>query len=941
MAITVTFNGASLKRPGSYSKTVIDLGGNFPISPVGVVGIIGEASRGKPGSAELIAGNVFTAAQNTVVRDKYGPGSQIADAASLAFNPSNDGQIVNGANNVYIYKTNASTQASVVIPTAYGVGLANEYGEGGNLVSLAVEQSTAESLPSVSGLHYLPSSVASAASDFQAAANGISKMDLGIIASYAAAAGGPDAFVTAAAALSGVAASGGVSASLFAGTGITSELTVANASGVSSFVLAVAGSFGVVNIGDIFVISGLSTASFNGIYLCTVASTITTISGIKLKDLATNAVTLPVPGTEVFAAANTASRAFTSMAISVDVAQVQEQGASLQLSFLNNRIYGGVARNILSSAIGSVGTIAFGNAGQSFASVTVTITGGTWIDMPQAGDLIWILPDSQLASGVNNCGAYYVTSASSTTVTMVKVDQTVGTYTQVSAVTITPAGVSTDLRCFQKAQNTPNYAGTISSAAEEKAVFTINNTRDQIVETSDEIGGRVIMSIGYANAAATAAVIAVNKTTKRLTSVITGVSSVDLNVNLLQYPTLSALVSYINAQPGYAAAVNSAYANMSPLDIDEVSSLGILSLSNSPAAVPGRVKRDCQDVKDFFAASTAMSATITATRGLPDAISQTFLAGGIIGATSSMSILAALDEFEKVRINTVVPLFSRDASQDIVESITDASSTYLIDSVHAAVKSHCILMSNTKNRSERHCVLAYRGSYADAKVKAATLSSFRAQLVIQDVKALSTNGSSVWMQPHMLATLVGGMRSGAVVGLPLTFKFFNVTGIRQTVNPLASVPTDVVIDFEPRTQYDDAIDAGITFLEAPASGGFRMVVDNTTYSKDDNWVYNRMATLHAADVVVYDFRTRLENSIVGSRNTDWTATGIKSLCESLLTGYKNQGLLGSTTEAPNGFKDLTVTVSGNTVSIDVTIILVEGIDFVLATVNLQRSSAVA
>ena len=941
MAITVTFAGATIRKPGSYSRTIIDLGGNFPISPVGVIGIIGEASRGKPGSAELISGNVFSAAQNTVIRDKYAPGSQIADAASLAFNPSNDGQIQNGANNVYIYKTNASTQSSVVIPTAYGVGLANEWGEGGNLVSLAVEQSTAESLPSISNLHYLPSSVGSSASDFQASACGIAKLNLGIIAGYAAAAGGPDAFVTAAAALTGIGASGGVSSALFAGTGNTSTLTAANATGVTSFVLAVAGTFGVVSIGDLFVMSSLATGSFNGVYLCTTASTATTISGIKLKDLATNAITLPVPGTETLSAANTTSRAFTSMTITTDVAQVQAQGASLQLSFLNNRVYGGAARNSLSAAIGSVGTIAFGNAGQSFASVTVTLTGGTWIEMPVAGDLLWILPDSQLAATTNNCGSYYVTSATPTTVTMVKVDQTAGVYTQVPAVIITPAGVLADVRCFAGAQATPNFAGVIASQAEANVVFTVNNTRDQVVETSDMTGGRVIMSMGYANASATAAVVSINHTTKRLTTVVTGVSGVALNINLLQYPTIVALVSYINAQPGYIASVDSAFANMSPLDMDEVSGLGILSLSNSPAAAPGRIKRDLHDVKDFFASSAAMSATITATRGLPSAFTQTFLAGGIIGATSSMSILAALDEFEKVRMNTVVPLFSRDAALDIVEGLTDASSTYLIDSIHAAVKSHCVLMSNTKNRSERHCVLAYRGSYANSKIKAATLSSFRTQLVIQDVKALSTSGNSVWMQPHMLAVLVGGMRSGAVVGLPLTFKFFNVSGIRQTNSALASVPTDVIIDFEPRTQYDDAIDAGITFLEAPAAGGFRMVVDNTTYSKDDNWVYNRMATLHAADVVTYDFRTRLENAIVGSRNTDWTAVSIRALCETLLTGYKGQGLLGSTTAAPNGFSGLTVSVNGNTVTIDVTVVLTEGIDYIFSTITLSRNTSAA
>lgn len=941
MAITVSFNGATIRKPGSYSKTIIDLGGNFPISPVGVVGLIGEAPRGKPGNAEIIQNNVFTGGQLSALRDKYGPGSQIADACSLAFNPSNDGQIVNGAQAIYPYKTNASTQASVVIPTSYGVGYAREYGEGGNLIALTSEQSTAESLPELANLHYLPSSVASGASDFQASSNGVSKLSFGVIAAYAAAAGGPDEFVAAANLLSGIGANGGVSTALFAGTGVTTELSAANANGITTFTIAVAGTLGAVAIGDIFVVSGLATASFNGVYLCTTASTSSMVSGVKLKDLATNAITIPVPGTETFAAANTASRAFTSLAVSTDVSQAQEQGASLQLSFLNNRVYGGVARSILSSAIGNVGTIKFGNAGQSFASVTVTIAGGTWIDMPLAGDIIWILPDSQLAALAANCGAYYVTASSPTTVTMTKVDQTAGTYTQVTAATITTAGVTADLRCFKRAQNTPNYAGVIASAAEEKRVFTIDNTRDSIIETSDEIGGKVAFRIGYANASATAAACSINQTTKRLTTAITGVSSVDLNINLLQYPTLQALASYISAQTGYKAEVDAQYANLNPTALDEVSALGILSLASSPVAVAGRVKKDRQDVKDFFAESAIMEAAVTATRGLPDAFAKTFLAGGIVGATSALSVLAALDEFEKVRINTIVPLFSRDASFDIIEGKTDAASTYLIDSIHAAVKSHCALMSNTRNRSERHCVLAYRGAYADVKDKAAALSSFRAQLVFQDVKAASTDGNSVWMQPHMLASLVAGMRSGAVVGLPLTFKFFNISGLRHTTSALDEVPEDVVIDFEPRTQYDDAIDSGLTFLENPASGGFRMVVDNTTYTKDDNWVYNRMATLHASDVVAYDFRTRLENAIVGRRNTDFTVVSIRSLCEELLTGYKGQGLLGSTATAPNGFSNLSVQLNGNSVIIDVTVVLVEGIDFVLSTITLKRNTSAA
>jgi hypothetical protein len=939
MAITVSFNGATIRKPGSYSKTIIDLGGNFPIAPVGVIGLIGEAPRGRPGSAELIANNVYTAGQMTVLRDKYGPGSQLADAASLAFNPSNDGAIANGAQAAYLYKTNGSTQASALIPTGYGVAKALEYGEGGNLSALSIEESTAEVLPSLSNVHYLPSTVASGASDYQASANGGTKQNFGVIAAYAAAAGGPDEFVAAAAALTNIFASGGTSAALFTGTSNTTELTAANSLGETTFTISAgSGSIATCAAGNLFVLSGVGTATFNGVYLCTVASTATTISGLKLKDLGANTVTAPVPGTDIFAGPNTASRSFTKLSISTDTAQAQAQGASLQLSFLNNQVYGGTAKASLSSSIGNVGTIRLAG---SFAAATVTITGGTWLQQPQVGDLCWILPDSQLAASNANCGAYYVTGATQSTVSLTKVDQGAGTFTAVTAVTISAAGVDKNLRVFTKAQSTPNYAGVIGSAAESKRIFTIENTRDAIVETSDETGGLVAFKMGYGNGSATAATCSINQSTKRLTTAITGVASVDLNINLLQYPTLSALVGYINAQPGYKAEVDSTYANLSPLRLDDVSALGILSLGATPVAAPGRVKKDKADVSAVFEQSSILEATITASRGLPTVLAKVFLAGGITGFTAAAAIVAALDEFEKVRINTIVPLFSRDASVDIAESTTDASSSYMIDSIHAAVKSHCTLMSNTRNRSERHCVLAFRGAYTDAKAKASALSSFRAQLVFQDVKALSTDGNAVWMQPHMLAALTSGMRSGAQVGLPLTFKFFNVSGVRHTQSPLAEIPEDVVIDFEPRTQYDDAIDAGLTFLESPSSGGFRCVVDNTTYTKDDNWVYNRMATLHAADVVAFDFRTRLENAIVGARNTDWTAVSIRALCESLLTGYKGQGLLGSTATAPNGFSNLSVQLNGNTVLVDVTVILVEGIDFVLSTITLKRNTSEA
>lgn len=939
MAITVSFNGATIRKPGSYSKTIIDLGGNFPLSPIGVVGLIGEAPRGKPGSEEIMANNVFNGGQMAALRDKYGPGSQLADACGLAFSPSNDGAIVNGAQAIYPYKTNASTQAQIVLED-YGIVYAREYGQDGNLVALTIEESTQEALPKLESLHYLPSS--GATGSFGLSVNGSSALNPGIISGYSDIAGGADELVNKISLLPDLAASGGERTALWVNTDNTTELSASNSNGVTTFVISGGVSpseFSLVEAGDIFVIAGLATSGFNGVFLCTVASVPSTITGVKLKDLSSNVVTLPLAAVESFAASNSASCSFKKLDISCLASAVDEQGSSLQIQTPANRVYGGLQKTLLSASIGNVGTIRL--SGASFSSVTVSITGGTWIQVPQAGDTVWILPDSQLAAGGDNCGSYYVTSATASTITMSKADQGVGYYTSIAAETITDEGVASNLRCFARAQATPNYAGAIAAQAESKRVFTFENTRDELTESSDETGGRVAFKLGYGNAGASAATVSINQTTKRLTTNVTGVSDVNLNVNLLQYATLASLAGYLNAQPGYKAEVDAVYANMSPLDLDQVSGVGILSLTQDPVAPCARIKRDRADVKQMFEESSIVEATLTAKRGLPSSQQKAFLEGGIVGATSAAAIVAALDAFEKLRINTIVPLFSRDAALDISEDKTDASSTYLIDSVHAAVKSHCALMSNTKNRSERHCVLAYRGSYADAKTKAANLSSFRSQLVFQDVLGLSTDGQAKWMQPHMLAALVAGMRSGAVVGLPLTFKFFNISGLRHTTSPLDEVPEDVVIEFEPRTQYDDAIDSGLTFLEQPASGGFRMVVDNTTYTKDDNWVYNRMATLHAADVVAYDFRTRLENAIVGARNTDVTAVSIRSLCESLLNGYRGQGLLGGTADAPNGFTNLSVQLNGNTVVIDVTVILVEGIDFVLSTITLKRNTSAA
>ena len=87
MAINVSFNGATIYKPGAYSKINIDLSGGFALGPVGLIAIFGESTRGRPGSEETdIAKNVFTANSLNEARNKYGTGP-LVDALNFLFSP--------------------------------------------------------------------------------------------------------------------------------------------------------------------------------------------------------------------------------------------------------------------------------------------------------------------------------------------------------------------------------------------------------------------------------------------------------------------------------------------------------------------------------------------------------------------------------------------------------------------------------------------------------------------------------------------------------------------------------------------------------------------------------------------------------------------------------------------------------------------------------------
>jgi hypothetical protein len=481
-------------------------------------------------------------------------------------------------------------------------------------------------------------------------------------------------------------------------------------------------------------------------------------------------------------------------------------------------------------------------------------------------------------------------------------------------------------------------AGLVTAAVEPSCALTLKNNRDLITE-EDTLGGDIVLSIGCDASDATAAKVTIDA--NKIDLVITGGTSAGTNsFYKTSYPTVLDLVTGINLLTNWTASISDALFNsVSTTWLDRVTDVGALSVAGNK---PARIKKDSGEIRNFF--SLASSANLTASTntyvGLPDAIVETSLTNGAKGATSTAAVTAAFEAFTKIRVNHVVPLFSRDATDDISDSLTDASSTYTIDGIHQALKTHLSLMATTKKRSERQGYPSYKAAYTACKTKAADLNDARCQLEIQDVRQVDSQGTIKWFQPYALSCMIAGARSGSPIGTPMTGKYMNCSGLRHTAQAMTTAEEDIVLDFDPSTQYDDAIKAGITFLESPETGGYKIVVDNTTYGKDDHWVYNRANVLYAADILTYDFRKKMEDIYVGVKN-NLSVTMVKNTAASILRTYLAQGITVSTSDAPQGFKDLTIELDGNIIRPKVTVKLVEGIDFILSEITIQRATASA
>lgn len=458
--------------------------------------------------------------------------------------------------------------------------------------------------------------------------------------------------------------------------------------------------------------------------------------------------------------------------------------------------------------------------------------------------------------------------------------------------------------------------GTTISSAEPEVQLDITR-QDISLNESFNISADIAFTIGYEGTTATATI-----TDTALTTTVTGGAGANLTLDLADYTTLRDLADYINSQTGYTAEAVSEYSQKSPTELDDVTAAGICS--TGAGEQPGRIKRAAKAFSDTANTSARLSFTATATSGLPDAMTvPEFLSGGDTGSTSSANIISALTAAEAINVNFVLPLFSRDAADDITDSLTDSASTYSIDSIHAATKNHVLKMSTAKIKRHRQGALSYWGTYAESKTKAGTAANARLTMTMQRSSQVDSAGATTSFLPwHTSAIAVGMQTAGfykAIIG-----KFANVITFED--------PTG--FDSGNPGQIEDAIESGLLFLEKLITGNV-WTSDQTTYGRDTNFVYNSMQAMYTGDLVSLDLTAAFQRAFVGQSLADVSAaTGI-SFIASKMDAYRKQKLIAPSADAPLGFKDPKVTITAPVMRVSVGIKLATAILFV--PINIEFS----
>ncbi len=463
----------------------------------------------------------------------------------------------------------------------------------------------------------------------------------------------------------------------------------------------------------------------------------------------------------------------------------------------------------------------------------------------------------------------------------------------------------------------------MSVSAAEPAIELQVIRSDISANESFDIQNAVALQIGYQGTAASLTI-----TDTALTTSVTGGSGANLAINLAEFATMSDLVDYINGQTGYSAAVVASQAQRRPAELDDVSGVDIASTGANLR--PGRIHRGAYNFINQIAQSTLVDAEPLLYAGVPTPMSiPQFLAGGAKGSTTAADIVDAVAALEGIQVNMIVPLISRDASEDIADGLTESGSTYTIEAVNALIKSHCIKMSTPKLKRNRIAFLSKEDTFANDIAHAQEIAHYRCSMSVQKARQISSDGVSTSYQPWMTATVAAGMQAAGLYK-SLVNKYANIISFEDPSGYDSGSPGDI----------ETAIEGGLLVMMQDNAGN-KFLNDQTTYGYDTNFVYNSIQAVYVADLVALDLADKIQKAFVGQSLADVTAPVIASFIASVMGQYKAQKLIAASDDAPLGYKNLKVKISGPVANIAINVKLSTSLYFAAIELSISQIESAA
>lgn len=401
-----------------------------------------------------------------------------------------------------------------------------------------------------------------------------------------------------------------------------------------------------------------------------------------------------------------------------------------------------------------------------------------------------------------------------------------------------------------------------------------------------------------------------------------------LNITLANFLTLGDLAAYINTQTGWTAVVPGMFTQVSPSAMDRLNAVDVKYVAPDTYT---EVKKDAYEFVQAIGHSTLVAVKTAPTTGLPSA-ENTFLAGGARGPTLAADITAALVQIKRLSCNFIVPLFSNDASADISALETDGSSTYTISGINAGLATHVSECSQFKNRKPRQGFVSLSDTFANQKTAAQTMGAFRMSMAFEDVLALGADGLTHWYQPWMGATFAAAMQA-ACSYRPIFNKAINLYGCR-------SPRSDFVV--EDTGNLEDAIMNGLLVV-APrqADGAMSFVSDQTTYGVDNNFCLNSIQVIYASDVIAQTSSQKMEVAFSGQSFADVSASVALSFLQDVFAELRRLKWMGSSSDAPAGYRNASVTISAPAMVIGAEVIPASGVYFQPIHIVVRPSTSTA